>query len=268
MVPTAVHLDSPNHASAMTINCDWARALSRYDCRRVKDLSGSDALEIGTPFSLHDGTAVVLYVLAHGNHQIISDNGDTLAHFGAMGLDVWKAARLRSLRKLVAPYGLSLEERGDLRAMTQPEHAPFAFAQAVSGILVLASWAAHQLGAHTAENDLAAAAEPFILARNPNVPLVRHKQVVGASNTVHTFDFLHGHDLIDVVSPAPQSTGSVMRKVGDVLNGPFLEDMKPLIVVDDRRQPGRAAHEIGIISSLARAMPLSRLLARQSQPLH
>jgi hypothetical protein len=82
------------------------------------------------------------------------------------------------------------------------------------------------------------------------------------SNTVHTFDFLHGQDLVDVVPPAPQSIGSVMRKVGDVLNGPFIEHMKPLIIVDDLSQPENAAHEIGILSSLTRAMPLTRLMAR------
>lgn len=250
------------------MNCEWAQALTRYDCRRVRDLSGGEALEIGTPFSLHDGAAIVLYVLAHGNHQIISDNGDTLAHFGGMGLDVWKAARQRTLRKLVEPYGLALEPRGDLRTLTQPEHAPFAFAQAISGILVLASWAAQQLGAHATRHDLAAVAEPYIVARNPGVPLLRRKQVPGASNTVHTFDFLHGQDLIDVVPPAPQSTGGVMRKVGDVLNGPFIENMKPLVIVDDRIQPEKAAHEIGILSSLTRAMPLTRLMARAGRAQH
>lgn len=248
------------------MNCTWAQTLTHYDCRKVSDLHGQDALEIGTPFSLHDGSAVVLYLIPHGSHHLISDNGDTLAHLSGMGLDVWHSSRMKAIRERARLHNVTLNQAGDLRCLAVPEQTPFMFAKMVSGVLAVADWAAQELDAIPTEKDLAAEAEPYIIARNPGWQLERRKAVIGASHTKYHFAFRHGTDLIDVIAPSAQATGGVMRKAGDVLNGPFAEGMSPLIIVDDRDEPGRAHQEISIIGSMARAMPFSRLM--QPQNLH
>lgn len=243
------------------LNCQWARDLTRYDCRPVRALDGSTALEIGTPFSLHDGSALVVYVLDQGSHVQITDNGDTLAQLSGMGLDVWHASRRKALRDRTAPYGLALGEAGDFFAVAQPSHAAFVFARAISGLLAVGDWAAEELRSpQMPERSLADEAEPYIVARNPEAKLQRRKLVKGASRAEYRFDFLHGADLIDVISPSAQATGGAMRKAGDVQNGPFAEGMSPLIVVDDRQLPIRAHQEISILGSVTRAMAFSRLM--------
>lgn len=242
------------------IDCAWAASLTRYECRRVQSLHGEPTLEIGTPFSLPGGAALVLYVIEEGDHVLISDNGDTLFHLAGLGIDISHGMRLHKLRDLVAPYGITLTKDGDLRSIAQRGQAPYSFARTISGFIALAAWAAEQMDEPAEEADLVAEAIPYIIARDPIAPLIRRQRVQGASLTQHTFDVLHAGDLIDVIGPAPQSTGSALRKVTDVLNGPFLNGWRPLIIVDDRRDAERAGHEIGILGAVTRALPFSRLI--------
>lgn len=242
------------------LNCNWANALTKYDCRQVPGLDGLSGLEIGTPFSLPDGSAINIYVMPIDNHILLSDNGDTLFHLHSLGLDVWQPMRLRSLRETALTHKLSIGERGDLRMIAQLDHAAFAFANAITGVLAISSWAAQQLNVVVNERDIVAEAEPYILARNPLIQIKSRAHVRGASQADHIFDYKHGNDLIDVIAPHPASTGSVMRKIGDVTNGPFAEHLSPLIIVDDREDPKRAHNEIGIIASIARAQTFTSLM--------
>lgn len=242
------------------LNCEWAQALTRYDCRQVPGLDGQQGLEIGTPFSLPDGPAINIYVLPHSNHLILSDNGDTLFHLNSLGLDVWQSARLKSLRELASTHKIGISEAGDIRMIAQSSHAAFAFAQMVTGVLSISIWAGAQLKSEVKERDIAAEAEPYIIARNPTASFKSKPKVRGASQAEHIFDFQHGSDLIDVIPPHAASTGGVMRKVGDVTNGPFADSLSPLIIVDDRDDPMRAQNEIGIIASITRAQTFTSLM--------
>jgi len=242
------------------LNCEWAGLLTRYDCRPMKTITGSDCLEIGTPFSLPDGSAINLYVTApSAEHIQISDNGDTLILLSGMGIDVWNSSRLRGLRESLSREKITLDHKGDFRLLAQNKNGPLAFAQAITGLLTVSRWASEQLKIEHSERDLVSEAEPYIIARDPQAILVRNFRVRGASRAEHTFDLRHGLDLIDVISPSAQGTGGVMRKVGDVLNGPFLEPCSPLIIVDDRFEPLKAEKEIGILASLTRTQAFSSL---------
>lgn len=243
------------------LNCEWAQSLTRYDCQTIKALDGSPCLEIGTPFGLPDGSAINLYITETAHGQIrISDNADTVFQLGGMGLEVWQSARLASLRGLLQRHKLQLGDQGDAFILAAPGHAPNAFALAVTGLLALSAWAGEQLGIVVPTADIVAELEPYVIARNPSLTLKRHAHAKGASGTDHIFDLQHGSDLIDIIPANPGSTGASMRKAGDVQNGPFAEHLSPLIVVDDRTDPERAMNEIGILGSMTRAMPATRLM--------
>ncbi|GAB3392388.1 DUF1828 domain-containing protein [Massilia agri] len=241
------------------LNCNWANALTRYDCRQVRGLNGSIGLEIGTPFSLPGGAAINLYLMPVGDHVVISDNGDTLMHLSGLGIDVWKPSRIRSLREEMSSHAMTLTDDGDFRLISSQEKSAWNFANAVSSLLAVNHWALQQLKAAPNEHDLPAEAEAYIVARDPSAYFEKNPKVKGASRAEHRFDFQHGDDLIDVITPHGISTGMSMRKVGDVINGPFVGQRSPLIIVDDRFDPIRAESEMGMISSIARTQPFSSL---------
>ena len=241
--------------------CDWAQSLTRYDCQPLKALDGGPCLEIGTPFSLPDGSAINLYITQAGSGMVrISDNADSLFQLGGMGLDVWHSARQSALRDLLSRHRMGLGKAGDVHLLTKQEHVANGFAVAVTGLLSLAAWAGDQMQAPAQSVDMLAELEPYIIARNPAAAYRRHPHALGASRTDYVFDLQHGTDLIDVIGPNAQATGAAMRKAGDIQNGPFAEHLSPLFVVYDLKDPDRAESEISILGSMARAMPASRLM--------
>ena len=246
-------------------NCDWAQALTRYDCQALKALDGGPCLEIGTPFSLPDGSAINLYITQAGEGMVkISDNADTMFQLGGMGLDVWQAARMTAIRDIMGKHRMAIGKQGDIFILAHAAHAANGFALAVTGLLALSGWAGEHLQAQRPAIDMLAELEPYIIARNPTASYKRNPHVRGASNTDYVFDLQHGNDLIDIIGPSAQATGAAMRKAGDIQNGPFAESLSPLIVVYDLVDSERAMSEISILGSVARAMPASRLM----QALH
>lgn len=242
-------------------NCEWARALTQYDYRSLRALDGSACVEIGTPFSLPDGSAINLYLTQAAEDMVqISDNADTLFQLGGMGLDVWQPARLSALRALLAKHRLDLSLQGKVSIVSRSTDAPMSFAAAIAGLLALSSWAADQLAMTAPATDMVATMEPFILARDPATPIKYRPHVLGASRTDYTFDVQHGKDLIDIIIPNAQATGAAMRKAGDVQNGPYADTASPLIVVYDLLDSERALTEISILASVTRAVPASRLM--------
>lgn len=242
------------------MNCEWAAALTKFDCQPVRGLGGESCLVIGTPFSLPDGSAINLYLIDQGSHILITDNGDTVFQLPSMGYDVWHGSRMNGLREFAQAHRLQLTPKGELVMLTRPEQAVLAFAQAMSGMIAVSNWLAEKLQTQPEEVDLVAELQPYIIARNPSAVFVPHPKVKGASRTIHEFDLRHGADLIDIIPANANSTGSAMRKAGDVQNGPFSPEASPLIIVDDRRDAVRAANEIGILASVTRAMAASSLL--------
>lgn len=242
------------------MNCHWAKALTRFDCRPVTTPDGASCIEIGTPFSLPDGSAINVYLVQHGEHVRFSDNGDTLFQLHGMGLDVWQAQRFSALRDHAAKLNMHLDKSGELFTLARQEYAASGFAVAVAALVGVSQWASERLGEPAQEISLAARLEPYIVARDPGADLVRNKRVKGVSNVQHTFDFQHGNDLIDIIPANATATGGAMRKIGDIINGPFIAGLEPLIVVDDSKDKERADAEIGILSSITRAMPASLLI--------
>lgn len=242
------------------LNCNWAHALTKYDCRSLKAVDGSSCLEIGTPFSLPDGSAINIYLKPEAQFVRISDNADTLFQLGGLGLDVWNGAVKASLVKLVGKHKVQLSPQGEVFLLATSDKAAMGFAMAVTAILQIAIWAAEKLDERPVDVDLAAEVEPYLIARDPAAEFKRKVHVKGVSKSDHVFDFRQGSELIDVLSPWPASTGSAMRKAGDVQNGPMGELLQPLFIVDDRVEPEKAFNEIEILGSITRAMPLTRLM--------
>lgn len=246
-------------------DCNWAQTLTKYDCRSLVAIDGSPCLEIGTPFSLPDGSAINIYLKPEAQFIRISDNADTMFQLGGLGLDVWNGAVKTSLSKLLGKHKVQLSPQGEVFLLTSNDNSAMGFAVAITAILQLANWAADKLNERSPTIDLIAEVEPYLIARNPTAEFKKKFHVKGVSQSDHVFDFLQGCEIIDVLTPWPASTGGAMRKAGDVQNGPMGELFQPLFIVDDRTEPDKAFNEIEILGSITRAMPLTSLM---SPPLH
>src|SRR5690606_10032480 len=96
------------------LNCDWAQALTKYDCRPLTAVDGSSCLEVGTPFSLPDGSAINIYLKPEAQLVRISDNGDTMFQLGSLGIDVWNSAVRSSLAKMLGKHKVQLSPKGEV----------------------------------------------------------------------------------------------------------------------------------------------------------
>lgn len=247
----------------MTIDCTWLRQNLAYDCRPVRTVNGDAACEIGTPFSFADGTAIVFYIVDQGTHALLSDNGDTLAHLRSVGLDPFK--REAAIRSMLQPFGIALESNGEIRALGPKDTTAHIVAAYISGLLAVATQERAWLCVPESVNDLADQVEHYLRLWRPADKLVRHPRLIGISRHEHTFDFMLGSELVDVISPSHQATGGLMRKVGDILSA---ADSPPRIrvIIDDRLNFERAETERQIIGSMACAMLFSRLKGLAGKP--
>jgi hypothetical protein len=248
------------------MNCEWLKQATAFDCVPVRGIHGEPGIEIGTPFSYADGTAIVLYTFEQNDHVLISDNGEMLFHLSSVGISL---KRTQTLRDIVGKFGLTLTQQGDVRTLVPKEQSAFALARTISGLLAVADWEREQVGLAEHTRDLAEEAEMYLRAWKPNEELTRHPKIKGQSSRTYEFDFRLGNELIDVISSNAASTGAAMRKAGDVLNSPNLEEgMSMRFIVDDSADPERAEVERQILGSIAKAMPFSRLKQFHPKSVH
>ena len=125
------------------MNCNWLQTASAFDCVAISGLHNEAGVEIGTPFSYADGTAIVLHAMEEGDRLMLSDNGEMLTHLSAIGINISK--RLSNLRERVAPFGLTLTDNGDVRALVPMEQSARMLATAISAMLSVAEWEREQL---------------------------------------------------------------------------------------------------------------------------
>ena len=239
------------------MNRDWLDTASAFDCVPIRGVHGEHGIEIGTPFSYADGSAIVLYALEEGNRILLSDNGEMLAHLEAVGLPVGR--RIAMLRERLAPFGLTLGDKGDVRVLVPAQQGAHLLAVAISGLLAVAEWERERVGLDEQTQNLADEAEILLREWKPGAPLERRPKIKGQSKREHTFAFLVDGEYIDVIPANHTATGATMRKAGDVKNSPYLAGREIRVVVDDRRDPDRAEVERQILGSLVKAMTLSKL---------
>jgi hypothetical protein len=245
----------------MTLDCAWLRDTLAYDCcpvKTVKTVNGEPALEIGTPFSFADGTAIVFYLIEQGAHLLISDNGDTFFHLNSVGLDPFNKRRESAIRNTLLPFGVSLESSGEIRWLAPTERAQHAVAIYISSVLAVAEQERGWLGVPEVVNNFSDEVEHDLRLWKPRQQPVRYPKIKGISKHEYTFDFMLAGELVDVISPSHQATGGLMRKLGDVLSAPG-ERPKIRVVIDDRDDFERAETEKQIIGSMASAMLFSSL---------
>ena len=179
--------------------------------------------------------------------------------YSAVGI---KLNRTQQIRDIVEKHGLSLDNEGNIKVLSNISNSSFFFAKFISGLLSLADWEREQVGISEDVKNLVDEAELYLKAWKPQSDLVRHPKLPGQSRKKHEFDFLFDDEFIDITSANPAATGASMRKAGDIANSPDWSNNQTMrFIIDDRTDPEKASVEKKIIGSMASAMLFTQLIA-------
>jgi len=243
------------------IDCSELPSIFGFECASVDTYRGGTALFVGLPFVYSDGEPVPLYVETEGDRIRFFDNGDTLFHMAAIGLDVSDRRRWRPFHTIAAKYGVSLKDDGEFESWDRAANAPTAFARFLSTMLAAAEWERENIGLPADAHWLIDEVEFYLHAWKPKAKLDKLVSVDGFTGRAYEFDFRLDDELIDVIPASATATGGELRKLLDIRRMSGNRDIGIRVVIDDRRDPNRADNEAKIISGLATAWPMSKLIA-------
>ena len=220
-----------------------------FDCRLTKSLNGGDALHITTPIDLLDGTPFSFYIAEDGiESDLFTDNGDTLFHLMSCGLvgdnrNSWKA-----LKAIAINNNLLLNDEGEISSRANKSDYSFAIADMLSFACALKVWQEDRIGQHANSMLFIDEVELALKTWKPARIISRKPSAQGLSEKKYEFDFLFGDYLVDAMTPNGRATGAKLRKLLDVQRGP--QDIKSMIVIDDRFNPDLALIEGNILGSI------------------
>ena len=123
----------------------------------------------------------------------------------------------------------------------------------------VAAWEAENAGISTDVTSLTSEVEIYLREWKPKHEVLLEQPLTGISGRSHSFSFLIDGELIDVVSSAPQSTASEIRKLADIRGIPSQANTHIRVIIDDRDNPERAREEAMILSRFADVWPLTSL---------
>ncbi|MCI2809356.1 DUF1828 domain-containing protein [Eoetvoesiella caeni] len=240
------------------MNCDWLKDAAAFNCVPVRGINGEAGIEIGTPFSYADGTAIVFYALEHGDHVLLSDNGDMLSHLSSVGINV-SGNRMAHLKEKLAAHNFFMGDGLDVRAVFPKAQSAHMLASGISAMLSIAEWEHEHLALSERNRNIVEEAEILLRQWKPGCAIEKSPKIKGQSKNKYSFNYLIDGEYIDIIVPNHTATGAVMRKAGDIKNSPYLNGREIRIVIFDADEPERAEAERQIIGSLAKAMLYSQL---------
>lgn len=243
------------------MNCAWLQHLIEYDCNPCVSLHGEPALDVRTPFTWIDGEPIGFFVIDQGDTVLVSDNADTLFHFHGMGMLTGGRRQWQAIRRLAESRGATMSEQGEIFAIGAKAKASTLIANFIAGLLAISEHERHSAGMDESVSLFADEVEVWLRAWRPEEVLTKGVVLRGLSKREHAFDFRLGDRVVAAVQPNPAAIGGLMRKVGDALGGPDAEGLELLAIIDDRLDQAKAAEETQIVSSLMKALPLSRLIS-------
>ena len=238
----------------MVLACHSILERMGFECRQIEP----GAIGVDTPFSFEDGEVVGFYLQEAPNQRIqLTDNADTIAHFMNRGFPMEDRRRWRSISDLASTFDFALSGDGMLMAADSVDRLPSLVARYLGLMHGVMEWEISRIPLPDDVAQLADEIELHLRRRNLGIEIRRNPQITGATGRSYTFDLEADGVVIDGVTPDSKRTGAVLRKVLDVERGP--SELRPLLIMDDRKDPERARMETLIISSVARVLSMTRL---------
>lgn len=254
----------------MTFDCTILEMNRSIRCNPVETITGEKALSIQTDHLWVDNSPLSFYIIDYGSQILITDDGETIFNLKVNNIltsnKSWNIIR----DKLDCTHSdISLSKNGEIIGMANKDKLSLLLCDYISAMCAIMHYEREIAGVSSSINNLADEVEMYLKAWKPKQKIMRNPRVKGISNHEYRFDFEFGKNLVLAINPTPNAVGSVMRKVGDVVTGNALGEREILVIVDNRGDDffnQKAAEEIKIISSLAKAVPLTNLIDKL-QPL-
>lgn len=241
------------------MNCTDILKSIGLNCKILPSHDGKSIHCISTPFKYFDGDGIHLYAEELGELTRFFDAGDTLFHVAGSGIKFRDKRALRPIQKLVEEAGADLSEGGEISSLAPTKDSNEGFRKTLAAILNIAGWEAENAGISTDVTSLTSEVEIYLREWKPGHEFLYDQPLAGISGRSHSFSFLIDGELIDVVSSAPQSTASEIRKLADIRGIPSQVDTAIRVIIDDRNNLERARQEAMILSRFADTWLLTRL---------
>jgi hypothetical protein len=245
------------------MNCEHFHQLIGMRCEPMDTRDGSEVIAVYSPFTFADGGAIEIFASIDGGFVHLSDEGTTLLHLRSVGLPVSDKRRWTPLKSAIKPYGAALTDDGTFELLASAEQSSVAFARFTSALISVANWEREHIGLPIGAEHFKDEVAMHLRSWRPDLELKpRPTPLLGLSGKKHSFDFHFGAEYVDAISANGNSTGAELRKIIDVKSVPEFADLDVRVVVDDRRDRQAAADEIRILGRVARAWPMTALIAK------
>lgn len=244
------------------MNCDLFQQLTAMRCEPMETRDGSEVIAVYSPFTFADGGAIEIFASTSAGYLHLFDEGTTLLHLRSVGLPVGDKRRWQPLKQAVQPYGASLTDDGAFEMIAPPHLASVAFARFTSALLAVAAWEREHIGQTMPAETLRQEVAMHLRSWKPDWHLTaKPDPLQGLSGKRHSFDYRFGAEYVDAITANGNSTGAELRKIIDVKSAAAFQDLDIRVIVDDRRDRQAAEDEIRILGRVARAWPMSSLIA-------
>lgn len=240
--------------------CSSISEMIGFMCHPLTD-DGSVAM-IDTPFAFPDGDEIPVFVEKISGQVRFFDDGGTIMHLLGRGVSLDDQRKTRFIKNLAEPNGVSLTEMGELEIWAKSEDAPIAFAKYMSTMLALSSWELDQNGASTDASLFLDEVAMCLRAWKSFGALSDGEELKGISGHVYKMDFQFDGGAVLAIGTHPATVSSAAKKLLDIRAATQNEELKILLIIDDRRDADAAKSEGLILESVSNVMMMTQLQRR------
>ena len=237
------------------MNCTEMSSITGFACSSVHG-----GLCIQTPYALHDGSGVSVFVFEENKLCLVTDEGltlfDVLSSSGAIS-DHAKQQR-SALARICKDCGVHLGESGEIHIYSKPNQITQSFYLITEAIQKIGQWQRKQSERNT--DALLGDVQALLAAWRPDKPIFEKPKIVGSTGKTYEFNFEQGGEFIDAIPSTAQAGAAMAHKLLDVRN--LVENSGALIriVLDDSDAPAKLVQREGqVLGSLATITNLSVL---------
>lgn len=237
--------------------CEELKSLIGFDIQYMDDQK--KMMWIDTPFRFADGDGISFFAEQISNTVRYFDAGETLLHFMGRGIDLNKSRGASFISRIACAHGVNLSSSGDLEILSNAQDYNSAFASFVTALLEIVNWEREQENIDTDMDLLVQEVAMYFRSAYPKETQQPSPDFRGISGHKYQFDFIHGDKAVLAVNTHPNSVSAALKKIIDINQTSELGTLKPMIVLDDRKDKQAANNETKVLTVAADVISFTSL---------